>query len=146
MTYLNLSRSNFSGLVPMEISYLSKLITLDLSWNSFQKITILSIKMLAQNLTKLRQLSLDFVNMSLVSPNSFLNLSSSLMHLSAFDCSINGVFPNHIFKLPNLIYLHLSWNYDISGTLPKSNLSGTLVLLSLSKTSLSEKYPIQLVA
>ncbi|KAL3574736.1 hypothetical protein D5086_022837, partial [Populus alba] len=67
--------------VPLEVSRLSKLVSLDLSGNNHLSIEPVSFDKLVRNLTKLRDLDLSSVNMSLVAPNSLTNLSSSLSSL-----------------------------------------------------------------
>ena len=81
MTHLNLTDSSIVGNFPFKISHLSKLVSLDLAFNFGMRIETPSLKRLVQNLTYLSELVLDYVNMSLVSPNSFMNLSSSLTSL-----------------------------------------------------------------
>ena len=117
MTHLNLSESSFAGNFPSEISHLSKLVSLDLSDNDL-RIETPSLKRLVQNLTHLSKLVLDGVNMSSVSPNSFMNLSSSLTSLSLSDCGLKGRFPDNIFHLPNLQLFDVSYNYNLTGSLP----------------------------
>ncbi|KAF3946349.1 hypothetical protein CMV_027375 [Castanea mollissima] len=56
--------------------------------------------------------------MSSVSPNSFMNLSSSLTSLRLFDCGLKGRFPDNIFHLPNLQLLYVGYNYNLTGSLP----------------------------
>ncbi|KAI3410730.1 Cytokinin riboside 5'-monophosphate phosphoribohydrolase [Psidium guajava] len=150
MTHLNLSRSQFSGTIPSEISHLSKLVSLDLSYphpydesNSLISLRLENsiFTMLAQNLTVLRKLFLDSVDMSMVSPKSFVNLSSSLTHLSVSSCSLRGIFPVSVFRLPNLSTLEMDSNEDMSGILPKSNWTGPLAYLSLMDTSFSGEIP-----
>ncbi|XP_056173307.1 receptor-like protein 9DC3 [Syzygium oleosum] len=149
LTRLNLSRSHFSGSVPSEISHLSKLVSLDLSFNyNFDTYPFPTLRlensiftMLVQNLTALRKLVLDDVDMSMVSPKPFANLSSSLTYLSAPSCSLGGIFPNTVFQLPSLTTLDISFNFDLSGILPKSNWTGPLESLSLGRTSFSGEIP-----
>ncbi|KAF8023613.1 hypothetical protein BT93_F0962 [Corymbia citriodora subsp. variegata] len=128
MTHLNLSCSHFFGTVPSEISYLSKLVSLDLSYNFDESYLFPSIMlensiftMLVQNLTVVQNLVLDFVNMSMVSPLSFLNLSSSLTYLSVSNCSLRGIFPDTAFSLLSLgnqlRYINLQ-NNSFQGPLP----------------------------
>ncbi|KAK3423605.1 hypothetical protein EUGRSUZ_F00297, partial [Eucalyptus grandis] len=149
LRHLNLSYSNFSGLIPIEISHLSKLILLDLSFNNNYdnmlvaqglKIENTGFKILVHNLTKLRELNLDWVDMSAVLPNSFSNLSSSLMFFSAHGCTLQGELPPNIFSLPNLLDLNLDSN-DIIVSFPKSNWSKSLESLTLSYTSILGKIP-----
>ncbi|KAJ6976477.1 receptor-like protein 9DC3 [Populus alba x Populus x berolinensis] len=137
LTHLNLNCSVFAGQVPSEISQLSKLVSLDLSDNEDPSLEPISFDKLVRNLTKLRELDLSEVNMSLVTPNSLMNLSSSLSSLSLLDCGLQGKFPGNIFLLPNLKSLDLSYNKGLTGTFPSSNLSNVLSLLGLSNTRIS---------
>ena len=140
MTHLNLTSSFFAGNVPSEISQLSKLVSLDLSWNYMLRIETPSLKRLVQNLTHLTELVLNDVNMSSVSPNSFMNLSSSLTSLSLIGCGLKGRFPDNIFHLPNLQMLYVGYNYNLTGSLPTYNWSTPLKSLDLSAT----EFPINL--
>ncbi|XVF18627.1 hypothetical protein REPUB_Repub11eG0038800 [Reevesia pubescens] len=101
--------------------------------------------MLATNLTKLGNLVLEDADMSSVAVTSFLNLISSLeslslrdcqLHgecpsLSLRDCQLHGEFPSEVFQLPNLHHIDLSWNENLTGYLPKTNLSRALEMLDL---------------
>ena len=105
MTHLNLTGSSVVGNFPSKIFHLSKLVSLDLSFNFGMRIETPSLKRLVQNLTHLSELVLDYVNMSSISPNSFMNLSSSLTSLrfsGLSRCELKGRFPDNIFHLPNL--------------------------------------------
>jgi len=137
LTLLNLNYSVFAGQVPSEISHLSKLVSLGLSDNDYLSLEPISFDKLVQNLTKLRELDLGYVNMSLVAPNSLKNLSSSLSSLSLGGCGLQGKFPGNIFLLPNLESLDLSYNEGLTGSFPSSNLSNVLSLLRLSNTRIS---------
>ncbi|KAK3423610.1 hypothetical protein EUGRSUZ_F00291, partial [Eucalyptus grandis] len=149
LRHLNLSYSNFLGLVPVEISFLSKLVLLDLSWNyknddllseQSLKIENTGFKILVQNLTELRKLNLDFIDMSDVPLSYFVNLSSSFTFFSAVACKLQGELPPNIFSLPNLLDLDLEDN-DFTVSFPKSNWSKSLESLTLSFTSISGKIP-----
>ncbi|KAK4594637.1 hypothetical protein RGQ29_018357 [Quercus rubra] len=140
MTHLNLSYSIVAGNFPSEISHLSKLVSLDFSYNDYMRIETPSLKRLVQNLTHLTELVLDRVDMSSVSPNSFMNLSSSLMSLRLPDCQLNGRFPDNIFHLPNLQLLDALYNDMLTGSLPTYNWSTPLKSLGLSYTG----FPINL--
>ncbi|KAJ9160222.1 hypothetical protein P3X46_025643 [Hevea brasiliensis] len=111
LTYLNLSSSNFGGEFPSEISYLSGLVSLDLSLNDFLILETTIFNKLAQNLTQLQELDLSFVNMSLVAPSSLMNLSSSLTYLKLRYCGLHGKIPD-ISHLSKLVTLHLSFVYS----------------------------------
>ncbi|GLT35538.1 hypothetical protein SLA2020_099820 [Shorea laevis] len=143
LTYLNLSHSRFmdGSLVFAEIFLLPKLVSLDLSVNYGLLLDNIKFQMSVHNLTELRFLALDFVNMSLVVPSSLLNLTSSLEHLSLRDCSLQGNFPNQVFQLPSLQLLDFSYNFDLGGNLPKSNQSSTLEYLNLAYTNFLGELP-----
>ncbi|XP_031253051.1 receptor-like protein 7 [Pistacia vera] len=140
LTHLNLSSSGFCGLVPMEIFHLSKLVLLDLSYDSVE-LRQHGFKKLLQNLTELRYLHLEYVNMSSVAVGSFVNLSSSLISLSLQSNYMQGKFPNELFRFPFLQLLRLSDNQNIKGHLPNFNRSNPLKLLDLSSTKFSGKLP-----
>ncbi|XP_056173355.1 receptor-like protein 6 [Syzygium oleosum] len=148
LTHLNLSRSHFFGTIPSEISRLSKLVSLDLSdnydvTNSFSFLVLENsiFTMIVHNLTEVKKLVLDEVDMSMVSPISLANLSSSLTHLTVSACSLAGIFPETVFRLPSLIVLNVHSNLDLSGILPKYNWTSPLVYLSLDFTSFSGEIP-----
>ena len=113
LRYLNLSRSKFDGGVPLELSHLSQLSSLDLSGNSWVSFETSVVKRLVQNLTKLRELHLDYVNMSSVSLGSFMNFSS-LVSLTLEGCRLRGSLPNDIFGLQNLRELNLGGKYEFT--------------------------------
>ncbi|XP_057966255.1 receptor-like protein 7 [Malania oleifera] len=137
LTHLNLSDSVFAGPTPTELSHLSKLISLDLSSNGLTY-EPQSFKRLLHNLTEIRELFLDTVNMSRVTPaNSFVNLSSSLSSLSLSECELQGELPisHDILSLPNLAKLDLSYNPSLTGHLPDVVYNtSSLVWLDLSYT------------
>ncbi|KAJ6976512.1 receptor-like protein 9DC3 [Populus alba] len=137
LTLLNLNFSVFAGQVPSEITHLSKLVSLDLSDNDDLSLEPICFNKIVRNLTNLRELDLECVNMSLVAPNSLMNLSSSLSSLSLQYCGLQGKFPGNIFLLPNLESLDLSYNEGLTGSFPSSNLSNVLSDLSLSNTRIS---------
>ncbi|KAK3423933.1 hypothetical protein EUGRSUZ_F00682 [Eucalyptus grandis] len=144
LTHLNLSSSSFPGSIPSEISCLSKLVSLDLSNKYFfgrlsWENSIFT--MLVQNLTTLRKLVLGEVDMSMVSPKSFANFSSSLTYLSIGSCSLGGIFSYAVFRLLSLTTPYLFYNHNLSRILPKSNWTSPLESLSLWSTSFSGEIP-----
>ncbi|KAG5233636.1 receptor protein [Salix suchowensis] len=137
LRYLDLEWNNFTGSIPYDFDQLTELVSLDLSWNSYLSAEPVSLYKIVQNLTKLRELALVSVDMSLVAPNSLTNLSSSLSSLFLPLCGLQGKFPGNIFLLPNLEELNLSYNEGLTGSFPSSNLSNVLSLLGLSNTRIS---------
>ncbi|KAK4607858.1 hypothetical protein RGQ29_001607 [Quercus rubra] len=142
LTHLNLSFSFFSGEIPYEISQLSSLVSLDLSSNSLSIKTPVWKRVIG-NLTQLRELLLDWTDMSSITPNSsMMNLSSSFTTLSLSECNLQGTFDINIFRLPCIQTLDLGYNPDLEGYLPKSNWSSnSLKLLSLRSTNFSGELP-----
>jgi uncharacterized protein YjbI with pentapeptide repeats len=148
LRYLNLSHSYFFGQVPIELSHLSQLASLDLSGylylsgdNLQVSLQTSVVKRLFQNLTKLRELHLDFVNMSSVSLTSFMNLSSSLTSLTLGGCQLCGRLPDTIFRLPNLLKLSLIGNSELTGFFPMVNWTNPLRYLDVSYTHFSGELP-----
>ncbi|XP_022735515.1 receptor-like protein 12 [Durio zibethinus] len=139
LVYLNLSRSNFAGQVPSQVSHLSKLVSLDLSGNYQQTFQQHALEGLVHNLTEVRDLFLDETNMSSINPYVLRNLSSSLRSLSLNECDLQGKFPENIFHLPNLKLLNLGRNRNLSLNLPQFNRSSHLKLLDLSYMSFSRE-------
>ena len=113
MMHLNLTTCNLTGEVPYKISYLSKLVSLDLSRNGNMKKEDSSLQWLIRHQTKVSELFFTQVDMSLVSPNTFMNLSCSLTSLCLYDCQLKGRFPYNIFHLPNLHFLDLRYNHHL---------------------------------
>ncbi|CAK9150086.1 unnamed protein product [Ilex paraguariensis] len=147
LTSLNLSKTVFSGQIPIEILNLSRLASLDLSGNvdplsseSLLKLEKSSLKSLVQNLSSLKELTLSMVNISSEIPNILANLSS-LTSLLLRDCGLYGEFPVGIFHLPNLQSLSVRFNPNLHGSLPEFNQSSPLKRLGLGGTSFSGKIP-----
>ncbi|KAI5340083.1 hypothetical protein L3X38_019357 [Prunus dulcis] len=110
LTYLNLSDSLFYGQIPSEISMLSKLSTLDLSYNSLKldpdiiplKLTKGYMRSLVQNLTNIKQLHLSEVGIFSTVPDILVN-ASSLTSLQLDDCVLNGEFPVGVISSRNWV-------------------------------------------
>ncbi|KRH14701.1 hypothetical protein GLYMA_14G043100v4 [Glycine max] len=123
LMHLNLSLSGLIGDIPSTISHLSKLLSLDLSFNydyNYQRMRVdpYTWKKLIQNATNLRELSFDGVDMSSIGESSLsllTNLSSSLISLSLGDTKSQGNLSSDILSLPNLQILSLSGNEDLGG-------------------------------
>ncbi|XP_060973696.1 receptor-like protein 9DC1 [Cannabis sativa] len=138
MVHLDLSFSNFSGKVPLQLSYLSNLLTLDLSSRQYSY-EVLSLetnswKRTVANLTNLRELFLSQVHMSSTSPDSFMNLSTSLTSLDLSYSDLQGKLPENVLSLPNLQQLDLTNNWNLTASFPQYNQSSPLKVLKLSKS------------
>ncbi|XP_030514841.2 receptor-like protein 6 [Rhodamnia argentea] len=140
--YLNLSNSEFSGKVPSDISRLSRLISLDLSWERWDLETP-NLGNFVQNLTMLRELDLSSISMSSPFPHVLANLSS-LKSLKLESCGLHGEFPVSIFQLPNLEVLDVGDNYNLSGFIPELLWGSRLKSLSLSGTNFSGEIPVSI--
>ncbi|KAM4110291.1 hypothetical protein ACB094_03G184000 [Castanea mollissima] len=152
LTHLNLSFSFLHGQIPSEISWLSNLVSLDLSFNYFEyfvggdnhykwlDLRRIHLEALAQNMTYLRELHLDYVNISSSVPQSLANLSS-LTSLTLLDCNLQGEFPSDIFLLPKIQSIDLSFNYELIVFLPKFRYGSSLRKLRLRATNFSVEFP-----
>ncbi|TYG74199.1 hypothetical protein ES288_D04G163500v1 [Gossypium darwinii] len=124
--YLNLSNAGFTGQVPAEISRLTNLITLDLSVNLFLrdgrplKLQKPNLKMLVENLTRLRSLHLGGVKISARGNEwcKWLSSLTNLEELSMSNCNLSGPIEDSLQKLKNLSIIHLNRN-NLFGPLPK---------------------------
>ncbi|KAL2967055.1 hypothetical protein AAZX31_16G153100 [Glycine max] len=141
LTHLNLSNSEFEGDIPSQISHLSKLVSLDLSYNLL-KLKEDTWKRLLQNATVLRVLLLnDGTDMSSVSIRT-LNMSSSLVTLSLGWTWLRGNLTDGILCLPNLQHLDLSFNPALNGQLPEVSYRTTsLDFLDLSHCGFQGSIP-----
>ena len=143
LTHLNLSYSLFSGLISPEISHLSNLVSVDLSWNYRAEFASHGFDSLVQNLTKLQKLHLRGISISSVFPNSLLNLSS-LISLDLSECGLYGRFPDNDIHLPKLELLYLYENQDLNGNFPRFSENNSLIDLDLSSTNFSGELPASL--
>ncbi|KAF8042109.1 hypothetical protein BT93_A0650 [Corymbia citriodora subsp. variegata] len=148
LVYLNLSNARFSGQIPIELAHLRKLSILDLSLLFFPgtdtlKLKNPNLKTLIGNITELRQLHLDGVDLS-SEGNEWCNaLSSSVQKLevlSMSNCSLSGPVDSSLVNLhhlfTNLTTLHLSY-CGLYGEFPSKIFQvRTLQILDLSGNQL----------
>ncbi|MED6152724.1 hypothetical protein PIB30_094758 [Stylosanthes scabra] len=140
LTHLNLSNCEFEGDIPLQISHLSKLQSLDLTFNDGLKWKETSWKRLLQNATSLRDIVLDSTDMSSIGLTTG-PFSSSLLTLSLAKTGVSGDLTSHILCLPNLQQLNLRDN-NIGIHVPKLNCSTSLLsILDLSYCGIQGPIP-----
>nr|CDM80715.1 unnamed protein product [Triticum aestivum] len=139
LTHLNLSYSGFVGQIPTGIGKLANLISLDLSNNYgsgsedsfcshvtkthdfFQtELEVLNFEILVANLSSLRELYLDEVDMS--SSRDWCHaLAKSLPHLRVLSlsfCGLSGPICPSLSALHSLTMINLEGNFDIPAPFP----------------------------
>ncbi|KAH0774368.1 hypothetical protein KY290_011505 [Solanum tuberosum] len=121
LRHLNLSDASFDGKIPTEISFLSNLVSLDLTWDVCE-LDERTFKTLLQNLTDLEVLSLSGVNISSPIP---MNISSSLRYLDLTATNLQGVLTESCFLLK---LFKLSRNDLLKGVFPKIHPSNTMLM------------------
>ncbi|XP_026384937.1 receptor-like protein 53 [Papaver somniferum] len=145
LNYLNLSNSGFSKQLPVVISRMTRLATLDLSY-SMSELNNLDLKILTRNLTSLRELVLDGTDMSVASIEFVIMFSFGLNQLQYLDLS-NNSFTGLITSIgspENLTTLCLSQN-RLTGSLPSQwNKLLNLVDLDLTNNFLNGTIPMAL--
>ncbi|KAL5988117.1 hypothetical protein ACLOJK_035880 [Asimina triloba] len=142
LTHLHLSHCNFIGGIPMDILRLTRLVSLDLSYNNENcffsgsgcaaslSLKNMGLRRLLQNLSSLRELSLDLVDLS--SEGSRWNevLSYAAPHLQKLSMSYCRLSGPILLSLPPL---RLITHMDLSG----NNLSSPVPGLIVNFTSLT---------
>ncbi|XP_047943182.1 receptor-like protein 6 [Salvia hispanica] len=148
LTHLNLSYVGFGGHVPSEILTLTRLASLDIS-NNFGEISFEhpNLEMLVQNLTELRELYLDGVDItSLHERKNWGHILSShlpnLTSLSMVGCFLCAPSPKSFWQLHSLSILRLDHN-DLSGITLHDLFTNfpSLATLTLSSCSLNGSIP-----
>ncbi|XP_038904376.1 receptor-like protein 19 [Benincasa hispida] len=144
-----MSYSGFGGQIPIEISNLTGLDTLDLTSSSLFQVSTLKLEnpnlmTLIQNLSNLRVLYLDGVDLSAGGSEWCKALSSSLINLrvlSLSECSLTGPLDSSLVKLKYLLELRLD-NNNFSSPVPKEFADfSNLTLLHLSNSRLFGEFP-----
>ncbi|KAL4271401.1 hypothetical protein GQ457_13G029490 [Hibiscus cannabinus] len=160
LTHLNLSNSCFHGQIPMEISNLTRLVSLDLSHQDdcysrndafdyyYLKLEKPNLKTLIKNLKFLTELYLDEVDISSESSKWCETTSlvlSNLQVLSLSWCGLEGPLCPSLSRLSFLSKLVLDYN-PISYLPPNFlEISSRLVSLSLMDCNLSSHFPTEIL-
>ncbi|RHN58907.1 putative leucine-rich repeat-containing, plant-type, leucine-rich repeat domain, L [Medicago truncatula] len=150
LNYLNLSYANFVGHISIEISQLTRLVTLDLSSQSNYvcikkglKFENTNLQKFVQNLTSLRKLYLDGVSLKAQGQewSDALFPLRNLQVLSMSYCDLSGPLSSSLTRLKNLSVIILDGNY-FSSLVPEtfSNFK-KLTTLSLSSCGLTGTFP-----
>ncbi|PRQ57877.1 putative leucine-rich repeat-containing, plant-type, leucine-rich repeat domain, L [Rosa chinensis] len=146
LRYLNLSLNDYSGQIPMEISRLTRLAVVDFSKNGAFHIKLGSpnLHTFVQNLTELRELYLDWVQISEQGREWCRAISDSLPNLRVLSmsaCDLSGPVLQSLAKLRSLSVIRLDGNH-ISAPVPGffANFSN-LTVLSLGDCGLHGTFP-----
>ncbi|KAK6774558.1 hypothetical protein RDI58_029797 [Solanum bulbocastanum] len=138
-TLRHLKLSGFDGKIPTEISYLSNLVSLDLSYSYGLQLDERTFETMLHNFTNLELLSLSGVNISSPIP---VNISSSLRYLDLTNTNLRRVLKESFFLLPKLERIYLGSNDLLKGVFPKTHRSNTLLMeLDISGTGISGELP-----
>ncbi|XP_060667914.1 receptor-like protein 33 [Ziziphus jujuba] len=127
LTHLNLSTSSFLGNMPLDLSHLTKLVSLDLSRNYGLGLNTSVYKAFARNLTQLRELSLYFhldlrENFGLTCSLPKSNRTTSLKYLDLSICQFTGLLPMSMGNLTQITQINIQSN-NFSGKIPASILN-----------------------
>ncbi|KAM1442200.1 hypothetical protein ACFX13_010096 [Malus domestica] len=149
LSSLNLSNAGFSGQVPIEISYLTRLVTLDLSTHYFPDTPFLKLEkpnlnVLIRNFSELVELHLDGVRISAQETEWCQAISSSLPKLRVLSlsaCNLSGPIDSSLLKLQSLSVIRLKQN-DFSIRVPEFfSKFPNLTSLHLSDSGLYGTFP-----
>nr|XP_004516063.1 receptor-like protein 7 [Cicer arietinum] len=142
LTYLNMSYANFVGQVPSDISQLTRLITLDISSFSYDFIGQ-NLHKLVQNLSSIRQLYLDGLNITGQRQewcNALLPLRN-LQELSMSYCELTGPLDSSLSRLENLSSINF-YRTLLSSSVPESFANfKILTTLNLAFSGLAGIFP-----
>jgi hypothetical protein len=157
LTHLNLSGSTIEGQsqIPAGIGKLTKLISLDLSrisgisdTTSYKVVALSEYRFhdLVANLTNLRELILDEVQISSRSEDCFKALAKSTPHLRVLSlefCSLTGHIDRSLSKLHHLVKINLNSNDGMTpGPFPEFIMNFlNLSVLQLSRINLEGWFP-----
>ncbi|KAF8390890.1 hypothetical protein HHK36_023189 [Tetracentron sinense] len=149
LTHLNLSITGFKGQVPPDLSRLSRLVSLDISiyFIGVLKLENPDLKTVVGNLSNLRELHLDGVNISMKGVEWCQTLSSALPKLRVLSlsrCNLAGPIHSSLSELRFLSHLSLDTN-PLYSPVPDflANFS-SLMSLHLSYCDLYGEFPAKI--
>ena len=149
LSYLNLSYANFVGQIPVEISQLTRLVTLDLSSPSSYflgqglKLENPNLQSLVRNLTSIRQLYLDgvIINAQGREWSNVLLPLRGLEELTMSNCNLTGPLDSSLSRLENLSIIILDGN-NFSSPVPETFFNfRNLTTISLESCGLTGTFP-----
>ncbi|KAL6658850.1 hypothetical protein ACP70R_002890 [Stipagrostis hirtigluma subsp. patula] len=164
LTHLNLSSSGFYGPIPIGISKLVNLISLDFSnllfigydysniitaSNSYSPnfLWASNFDTLVANLSSLRELYLDGVDLSSSGNKWCMSLATSVPHLqvlSLAECGLSGPIHKSLSRLHSLVTINLKYNDITPGPFPEFLMDFlNLTVLQLSDISLEGPFPMR---
>ncbi|XP_057797683.1 receptor-like protein 6 [Salvia miltiorrhiza] len=118
LTHLTLSHAEFGGQVPLQLSFLRRLVCLDISYNIYQgslSLELPNLELFVQNLTGLQELYLDavFVTSSYERRKWSHIIASYLPNLTTLSlrhCDLSGPLDKSFSQLHSLSILRLDFN------------------------------------
>ncbi|XP_062171108.1 receptor-like protein 6 [Alnus glutinosa] len=152
LSYLNLSNAGFAGQIPIAISRLTRLVTLDLSLQYYPYRILYppltlenpNLNMLVQNLSELMELYLDGIAISAQGKEWCRVLSSSLPNLRVLSlsyCNLLGPIDYSLRNLKSLSVIRLNGN-NFSSPVPIFFADfKNLTSLEVSSSRLNGKFP-----
>ncbi|PUZ68624.1 hypothetical protein GQ55_2G043000 [Panicum hallii var. hallii] len=146
--HLNLSSTYILGQIPIGIACLKNLVTIDLSGNYGLYFEQPSFKTFMANMSNLRELYLDHVDLSSSGSTWSTVLADSvpqLQVLSLFGCYISGPIHPSFSRLRSLTTINLANNFELTGEVPEyfSELS-SLTILDISDSQFQGQFPTKI--
>ncbi|GAB4857356.1 hypothetical protein Ancab_015264 [Ancistrocladus abbreviatus] len=153
LRHLNLSNAGFGGQVPLELSQLRLLITLDLSSLSYLGLATLKLEnpnlgMFVRNFSSMRMLYLDGVNLSAQGSEwcrALVDWLPNLQVASLSNCCLSGEIDKSLSKLESLSVIRVNQN-NLSAQVPSfiANFKN-LTELVLSSCGLIRTFPVEIL-
>ncbi|CAL5210895.1 unnamed protein product [Lathyrus oleraceus] len=148
LDYLNLSYAGFVGQIPIEISQLTRLVTLDISSLSYLlgqglKLEKPNLQKFVQNLSSIRQLYLDGVSITAQGQEwcNALSPLRALQELSMSYCNLTGPLDSSLSRHENLSVIILDGNNFSSPVPEKFANFKNLTTLSFAFCGLTGTFP-----